>query len=102
MQSIEFHARMIYSSGPQWIEILKLFLRRTLPMDDPEFLLFGNGIPDNDTISNLAAQKLLSFADQFYEWALPRLPNNWLNYGMRGLNIPQYPKLDKEKEQKAS
>ena len=99
MQSIEFQARMIYSSGPQWIEILKLFLRRTLPMDDPAFLLFGNGIPDNDTTANFAAQKLLKFADQFYESPLPRLPNNWLNYGMRGLNIPQYPKLDKLKEQ---
>ena len=50
-------------------------------------------------VANFAAQKLLKFADQFYEWPLPRLPNNWLNYGMRGLNIPQYPKLDKLKEQ---
>lgn len=51
-------------------------------MNSPAFLLFGNEIPDNDSVANLAAQKLLKFADQFYEWALPRLPNTLLNYGM--------------------
>lgn len=51
-------------------------------MNSPAFRLFGNEIPDNDSVANLAAQKLLKFADQFYEWALPRLPNNLLNYGM--------------------
>lgn len=71
MQSIEFQARMIYSSGPQWIEILKLFLRRTLPMDDPAFLLFGNGIPDNDTTANFAAQSCLSLQINFMSGLCP-------------------------------
>lgn len=96
MQTIEFHARMVFSGGPQWIEILRLFLRRTLPMDDPAFLLFGNGFSDDTETSDRAAEELLKFADKFYDWPSSRLPSPWMNYGLRGLDLPQYPKLYKK------
>lgn len=39
---------MIYFIELQSIENLKLFLKLTLPMNDPTFLLFGNGILDDE------------------------------------------------------
>ena len=69
-----------------------------LAFKKPSSFYFSEVANFADALRNLLLL-LFKFADQFYEWPLPRLPNNWLNYGMRGLNIPQYPKLDKLKEQ---
>lgn len=104
MQMVEFNARMIYSSGSQWIEILRIFLRRTLPSSSPEFLSLGNDIPNNEKTAREAGKALVKLADKFYGWPAPRLPNDWLNCGVRGLDMPQYPKLykSKEKERKIS
>ncbi len=100
MQLVEFHARMIFSSGPQWIEILKIFLRRSLPFDHPDFKSVGKDFPVDKTISVKATGEVLKFADEFYNWPAPKLPEEWLNCGLRGLNRPLYSTLYKTAKQK--